>query len=111
MMRNKKVAFTFALGATCAISLSAFSVAHANDNPFRMNTLQSGYLLADAADAKSSSKKKDETQCDEAKYDDKQGAKAADDKCKQDNRSGETSTKVKSGWCGDGGRCGYKRPE
>lgn len=110
-MKQKKVALTFALGATCAISLSALPIAHAYDNPFRMNTLQSGYLLADAADAKASSKKKDETQCDEAKQGDMKAAKTAGEKCSKNSSSGEVSTKVKSGWCGDGGRCGYKRPE
>lgn len=103
-MKDKKLAFSFALG----ISLSALPIVHANANPFRMETLRSGYLLADATETQALSKKVDETKCSET---DQKDAKTAEEKCKPNTRSSEPNTKVKSGWCGDGGRCGYKRRE
>lgn len=109
-MNSKKIAFNLALGSACVISLGAFPVVQASENPFRMSALPGGYLLADASDTHVASKKTNLVKCDEAKSGDQKDTKTADDKCNQESRSSESS-KLKSGWCGDGGRCGYKTRE
>lgn len=73
-MANKKTTLTAALGTAFVASLAATSVAHAAGNPFAMQSLEHGYMVADA------------------------GTKAKDGKC-----GGEKAalvTKAKDGKCG-----------
>ena len=85
-----------ALGTTFAVSLAMSPVANAADNPFAMNELSSGYMLADAhAEGKCG-----EGKCGEGKKADKEG-KCGEGKC------GEGKKAEKEGKCGEG-KCGGK---
>jgi uncharacterized low-complexity protein len=90
-MNSKKTALTLAIGSAFAASLAA-PVASAADNPFGMQALKSGYMLAEAGDAKPM-----EGKCGGKK---EQEMKAKDGKC------GNTA-KMKDGKCGEG-KCGGK---
>ena len=72
-----------ALGTTLAVSLSASPMVNAAGNPFSMNELSSGYMVAEG----------------EGTCGDMGGDKAA---------AGGTETKAEEGKCGEG-KCGEKR--
>ncbi len=67
-----------ALGTTFAVSLAMSPVVNATENPFSMNELSSGYMVADGHSAegkcgegKCGDKKKEEGKCGEGKCGDK----------------------------------------
>jgi uncharacterized low-complexity protein len=88
-MNAKKSALTLAIGSAFAISLSV-PVANAAENPFGMQALKDGYMLADAKDAKAP-----EGKC---------GGKKADEMKAKDGKCGNKA-KMKDGKCGEG-KCG-----
>jgi uncharacterized low-complexity protein len=87
-----------ALGATFATSLAGTTVSNAAENPFSMQELSAGYMLAEQAEGKcgSGEKKAEEGKCGEGK--------CGEGKC------GSSETKAKEGKCGEGkcgeGKCG-----
>ena len=87
-MNAKLTTLSLAIGSAFAVSLVAVPVANAAENPFGLQQLNSGYLVADA--------KAKDGKCGEGKC----GAdkKAADGKCGADK-------KAKDGKCGEG-KCG-----
>ena len=128
-MNGKKTALSFAIGSAFAVSLAGTPVANAAENPFGMSALKSGYLLADATDAKPMEAKPVEGKCggkkDEKAKDGKCGgkkdAKAKDAKCggamKKDAAAGKmkdgkcgNKAKMKDGKCGEG-KCGGKKAD
>lgn len=102
-MDTKKTALTLAVGSAFAASLT-LTAAHAADNPFGMQALKSGYMVADAhmskdgnsGAAKSQSKAKD-GKCGDMSGKSKDGMTAGD-------------KKMPEGKCGEG-KCGGKKPE
>ena len=80
-MNAKKSAITLAIGSAFAVSLSAIPTAQAENNPFSMEKLQNGYLVADNHAGKAKDGKCGEGKCGGKKADDKAGAKAKDGKC------------------------------
>ena len=103
-MNGKKTALSLAIGSAFAVTLVAASAANAAENPFGMNALKNGYLLAaahtgaapaaaPAADAKMKDGKCGEGKCGAAKKD----AKATD-------------AKAKDGKCGEG-KCGAAKKD
>ena len=85
-MNAKLSTLSLAIGSVFAVSLIAAPAAKAAGNPFGMQQLNSGYLVADAkaADGKCGDKKgaKDhDGKCGEGKCGDKMGAKDLDGKC------------------------------
>ncbi|HYG31453.1 MAG TPA: hypothetical protein VD810_00570 [Methylophilaceae bacterium] len=96
-MKASRKALSLVVGSAFAASISATAV-NAAENPFAMQTLTSGYMVADAHDAK-------EGKCGTGKC----GAekKAKGDKAKEGSCGAD---KAKEGSCGDGkgkeGSCG-----
>ena len=94
-MNAKKSALTLAIGSAFAVSLTAVPTAQAENNPFAMQQLQSGYLVADnhmGQDAKAK-----EGKC---------GGKTEADMKAKEGKCGNTA-KMKDGKCGEG-KCGAK---
>lgn len=91
-MNAKKSALTLAIGSAFAVSLTAVPTAQAENNPFAMQQLQSGYLVADnhmGQDAKA-----------------KEG-KCGDMSAKSKDKMKATDKKMPEGKCGEG-KCGGK---
>ena len=94
-MAIKKTALTLAMGTAFAASLAATPVVNAAESPFAMQSLDKGYMVAEAADKTKSTK----------------GAKAAEAKCGSSMESTATGDKMKDGKCGNtakmkDGKCG-----
>ena len=88
-MASKKTALTIALGSAFAASFTLATAAHAAENPFSMQTLDKGYMVADAGD------KTQETKNGKAKKKaDPAAAKAEEAKC------GAAHMKASEGKCG-----------
>ena len=91
-MNAKLSTLSLAIGSAFAISLVAAPVANAANNPFGMQQLNSGYLVAEAKDGKCGGDKK-----------------SADGKCGGDKKSADGKCggdkKAKDGKCGEG-KCG-----
>ena len=101
-MNGKKTAITLAIGSAFAVSLSAIPAAQADNTPFGMQALKSGYMVADAKapEGKCGGKKEDEMKAKEGKCGNKPkmkdgkcgegkcgaGKKKADDKAKDDKK-------------------------
>jgi uncharacterized low-complexity protein len=106
-MASKKTALTIALGSAFAASLSMVPAAHAAENPFAMQTLDKGYMVADAGD------KAKEAKCGNAKKKAAPAAtKAKEAKCgdmsaKSKDNMKYTDPKMPEGKCGVG-KCGGK---
>ena len=80
------------LGTTFAVSLSASPITLAAENPFALNDLSSGYMVAE------------EGKCGEGKCGEKEGeGKCGEGKCGEGKDKGE-------GKCGEG-KCGEKEGE
>ncbi|MHB1231098.1 MAG: HvfA family oxazolone/thioamide-modified RiPP metallophore [Burkholderiales bacterium] len=92
-MNSKKTRLTLALGSAFAVSFAAAPVASAAGNPFGMQPLKSGYLLADAKmqDGKCGGKKTD--------------TKAKEAKCGGSMEKDAAAGKMQDGKCGEG-KCG-----
>jgi uncharacterized low-complexity protein len=120
-MAQKKTAVTLALGTAFAASMLAASFANAGDNPFEMQSLKSGYQVAEmkdgngnavnpkAKDAKCGGDKAKDAKCggDKGKEGKCGGDKKKDGKCGEGKCGGD---KKKDGKCGEGkcgeGKCG-----
>lgn len=109
-MNSKKTALSLAIGSAFAVSLAAAPAAQAAGNPFGMQALKSGYLLADADMAKDGKVK--EGKCGGTQA---QPGKAKEGKCgdmseKSKDNMKATDKKMPEGKCGEG-KCGGKKPE
>jgi uncharacterized low-complexity protein len=93
-MASKKTALTIALGSAFAASLSMAPAAHAAENPFAMQTLHNGYMVADAGD------KAAEAKCGSAKKKAEAAAKAKEAKCGSAKKKAEAADKAKEAKCG-----------
>ena len=107
-MASKKTALTIALGSAFAASLTMVPATHAAENPFAMQTLEKGYMVADAGD------KAQEAKCGNTKKKAAPAAtKAKEGKCgdmsanSKDNMKA-TDPKMPEGKCGEG-KCGGKK--
>lgn len=96
-MKASKTTLTLALTAV----ISTTGMAHAAGNPFALNALSQGYMVA-AAD------KAQDGKCGEGKCGAKSGAKAKDGKCGEGKCGGAKDIKAKDGKCGEG-KCGGKK--
>jgi uncharacterized low-complexity protein len=92
-MNTKKTALSLAIGSAFAVSLAGTPVANAAENPFGMQALKSGYVLAEADTAKDG--KAVEGKC---------GGKKAEEMKAKDGKCGNKA-KMKDGKCGEG-KCG-----
>lgn len=90
-MTINKTKLSIALGSALVASMAVTTVAHAAQNPFAMASLDKGYMVAAADDAKMKDGKCGEGKCGAAK---EKAAKAAAEKAK-----------MKDGKCGEG-KCG-----
>jgi uncharacterized low-complexity protein len=102
-MNGKKAALSLAIGSAFAASLAVAPVANAAENPFGMQALKSGYMLAaadmdKAKDGKCGGAK--DAKAKDGKCGGAKDAKAKDGKC-----GGAKDTKAKDGKCGEG-KCG-----
>jgi uncharacterized low-complexity protein len=95
-MASRKTALTLALGTAVAASLAAAPLASANDNPFKLESLKSGYQVADN---KGKEGKCGEGKCGEGKCggDKKKEGACGGDKAKDGKCGGD---KGKEGSCG-----------
>jgi hypothetical protein len=107
-MKKIRVGTRLAIGSACAISLSAYLPANAAEQLFSIHPLPHGYMVADATDAKAMDKAIGENTGDEGGTGKTQGANATAEK-KPEAKPSSNEGKVSDGWCGDSGRCGYKR--
>src|SRR5688572_7149580 len=98
MVRKKKLV---AVGSAFAVSMVGLPVANAADNPFAMESLESGYQVA-ADEAKKKEGKCGEGKCGASKTSDKK----ADGKCGEGKcGANQTADKKADGKCGEG-KCG-----
>lgn len=105
-MALKKTALTLALGSAIVAALAAAPVSAAQ-NPFAMQSMEKGYMVAEAAPAAADAGKAAEAKCG-AK--DKAKAKAKEGKCggKKSATDADANKKMmKEGKCGEG-KCGAK---
>ncbi len=116
-MAIKKSTLTLALGTVFAASLAASPVANAAQNPFAMQSLDKGYMVADAGekakDGKCGGEKADAMKAEEGKCGGKKAAttKAKDAKCGGNMEKDAAAGKMKDGKCGNkpkmkDGKCG-----
>ena len=107
-MSNLKKSVSIALGATFAAAMVATPIANADENPFGMKNLESGYLQVAEGKCGESMKKDAEGKCGEGKKDAEgkcgEGKKDAEGKC---GESKKEETKMEEGKCGEG-KCGAK---
>ncbi len=88
-----------ALGTTFVVSLAASPIANAAENPFSMNAVESGYMVAA------------EGNCGEGKCGDKKDAEGKSGDKKAEGKCGEGKCgdkKKEEGKCGEG-KCGDKK--
>jgi uncharacterized low-complexity protein len=109
-MASRKTALTLALGSAVAATLVAAPLANANDNPFKLQSLKSGYQVADTkgkegkcGEGKCGGDKKKDGACG--------GDKAKEGACGGDKaKDGASGDKAKEGACGGDkakdGKCG-----
>jgi len=91
-----------ALGTTFVISLATSPIVAAADNPFSMNELSNGYMVAEHdAEGKCGENKEAEGKCGEKKDTSAEG-KCGEGKC------GEKKEKPAEGKCGEG-KCGENK--
>jgi len=107
-MSNLKKSVSIALGATFAAAMVATPIANADENPFGMHNLESGYLQVAEGKCGESMKKDAAGKCGE-------GNKDAEGKCGDskdaEGKCGELKkeeTKMEEGKCGEG-KCGAKK--
>ena len=106
-MNGKKTAVTLAIGSAFAVSLSAIPAAHADNTPFGMQALKSGYMVADAKapDGKCGGKKAEEMKAKEGKCGGKKDAMPEATKAKDGKCGGKTADEMKA----KEGKCGGKK--
>ena len=93
-MANKKTALTIALGSAFAASLTMVPATHAAENPFAMQTLDKGYMVADAG------AKAMEAKCGADKKKAEEMAKTKEAKCGADKKKADEAAKAKEAKCG-----------
>lgn len=99
-MSNLKKSLSIAMGATFAASMAAAPIANADENPFGMQNLESGYLQVAEAEGKCG-----EGKCGEGKKEEKDmEAKCGEGKCGEKKPE---PVKQMEGKCGEG-KCGEK---
>ena len=86
-----------AIGTTFIVSLAASPIAQASENPFTLNELSSGYMVADAEGKCGESKDENEGKCGDKKDTSAEG-KCGEGKCGEKRKEHE-------GKCGEG-KCG-----
>ena len=96
-MKASKITLSLALTA----AIGAAGIAHAAGNPFSLNTLPQGYMVA-AAD------KAQDGKCGEGKCGAKKDTKAKDGKCGEGKCGGGEGGQGRDGKCGEG-KCGGKK--
>lgn len=107
-MDKRKFGGQLALGSICAVSLAgSFSPADAVEL-FRANQLPHGYMLADTRPAQTAEKTGQESNMLERAARDGE-SEAQNAKAAENPAPPKPNSKFPEGWCGDGGRCGYKR--
>lgn len=88
-----------ALGITLAATIAASPIAQADQNPFGVSEMSSGYMLAEHGEGKCGEGKCGEGKCGEGK-------------CGEGKAKGHDKDKDKEGKCGEGkcgeGKCGEK---
>ncbi|MCP5278429.1 MAG: hypothetical protein H6935_08700 [Thiobacillus sp.] len=99
-MNATKKTLTLALGAALTAAIGTAGLAQAAGNPFAMQGLSSGYMVAAADKAK-------DGKCGEGKCGGSKDAKAKDGKCGE-GKCGGSKAKAKDGKCGEG-KCGGKK--
>jgi len=101
-MSSKKTALTIALGTAFAASLAGAPAVNAAANPFAMQSLEQGYMVADAGEKADAAPKAE----GEAKMKDGKCSgdkKMKDGKCSGDKKAKSSSKKkMKDGKCGEG---------
>ncbi|MDH5711024.1 MAG: hypothetical protein OEZ15_05110 [Gammaproteobacteria bacterium] len=105
-MSTLKKSVSIAMGATFAASMAASPIANADENPFGMQNLESGYMQL--AEGKcGANKKEEEGKCGEGKKEvkEKEG-KCGEGKCGEGQKEKE-GAKPMEGKCGEG-KCGGK---
>jgi len=110
---TKKTVLSLAVGTAFAATAALAPMAHAADNPFAMQKMSSGYLLAEAdmkmKDGSCGADKKKDGSCGDKKADMKMkdGSCGADKK--KDGSCGDKKVeKKKDGKCGEG-KCGANK--
>jgi uncharacterized low-complexity protein len=116
-MKSKLNPIASALGITLAATIAATPIAQADQNPFGVSEMSSGYMLAaheeghKDKEGKCGEGKCGEGKCGEGKDKDKEG-KCGEGKCGE-GKCGEDKAKDKEGKCGEGkcgeGKCGEKK--
>ena len=105
-MASRKTVLTLALGSAVAATLVTAPLANADDNPFKLQSLKSGYQVADN---KGKEGKCGEGKCGEGKCGGDKTKKEGSDKGKEGACGGD-KTKEKEGACGGDkakeGKCG-----
>jgi uncharacterized low-complexity protein len=91
-----------ALGTTFVVSLAASPIVQAAENPFALNDLSSGYMVAEEG---ACGEKEGEGKCGEKEGEGKCGEKKAEGKCGE-GKCGEN--KEAEGKCGEG-KCGENK--
>jgi uncharacterized low-complexity protein len=94
-MSSKKTALTVALGTAFAASLACLPAANAAANPFAMQSLEQGYMVAAAGEKADAAPKAE----GEAKMKD---GKCSGDKKMKDGKCSSKKKKMKDGKCGEG---------
>jgi len=109
-MAIKKTALSLALGTAFAASLAASPVVNAAESPFAMQSLDKGYMVADAGEKAKDAKcgaaknaKTTEAKCGGTMEKDAAAGKMKDGKCGNE-------PKMKDGKCGEG-KCGTSKPK
>ena len=112
-MAIKKSTLTLALGTAFAASLTASPVVNAAQNPFAMQSLDKGYMVADAGDKAKDGKcgGNKETKAKDGKCGASKDAKAVEAKCGGNMEKDAAAGKMKDGKCGNApkmkdGKCG-----
>jgi len=103
MKNTMKKSLSVAMGATFAAAMAASPIANADESPFGMQALQSGYLQVAEADS-DDGKMNMEGKCGEGKAKMKKEGKCGEGKC------GEGKMKA-DGKMNKEGKCGGSKPE
>ncbi|MDH3342304.1 MAG: low-complexity protein [Gammaproteobacteria bacterium] len=109
-MSNLKKSVSIAMGATFAASMAASPIANADQNPFGMQNLDSGYMQLAEAKCGANMEKETEGKCGESKKEAEgkcgQGKKDAEGKCGEAKKA--AAAKEKEGKCGEA-KCGANK--
>jgi uncharacterized low-complexity protein len=104
-MHGKQTALSLAIGSAFAASLAAIPTAEAGENPFGMQALKQGYMVAAADTGKDAKAKADTGQATKAKE-----GKCGDTSANSKDNMKATDKKMPEGKCGEG-KCGGRKTE